>query len=119
VEALLVNSQEALDLIEQILPPGTLTPIKVLVFHQSWNDKEYRAIAREAGYDNSYIREVGAELWRSLSEVLKEPVKKKNFRSLLKQKFEHLRTGQCSLYPLAKHSTGLKGIHSQNNCHFS
>jgi hypothetical protein len=49
--------------------------------------KEYRAIVKEAGYDDCYIREAGAELWQSLSEVLQEPVKKRNFCSLLKQKF--------------------------------
>lgn len=82
-----MNSEEALEVVEQILPPGTLTSVKVVVFHHSWNGKEYRAIAKEAGYNGCYIREAGAQLWRSLSEALQEPVKKKNFRSLLKQKF--------------------------------
>jgi hypothetical protein len=85
----MMTSEEALEVVEQILPPGTLTSVKVVVFHHSWNGKEYGAIAKEAGYDDCYIREVGAELWRSLSEALQEPVKKKNFRSLLKQKFSN------------------------------
>ncbi|MBD2059479.1 hypothetical protein H6F88_26370 [Oculatella sp. FACHB-28] len=84
-----MTSQEALEIVERILPPGTLTSVKTLVFHHSWNGREYRAIAKEAGYDDCYIREAGAELWRSLSEVLQEPVKKKNFRALLKQKFSN------------------------------
>jgi hypothetical protein len=82
-----MTSQEALEIVEHILPPGTLTSVKVVVFRHSWDGKEYRAIAKEAGYDDCYIREAGAELWRSLSAALQEPVKKKNFRSLLKQKF--------------------------------
>ncbi|MBE9180144.1 hypothetical protein IQ268_16370 [Oculatella sp. LEGE 06141] len=85
----MMTSEEALEVVEQILPPGTLTSVKVVVFHHSWNGKEYRAIAKEAGYDDCYIREAGAQLWRSLSEALQEPVKKKNFRSLLKQKFSN------------------------------
>ena len=85
----MMNSEEALEVVGQILLPGTLTSVKVVVFHHSWNGKEYRAIAKEAGYDDYYIREASAQLWRSLSEVLQEPVKKKNFRSLLKQKFSN------------------------------
>ena len=85
----MMTSEEALEVVEQILPPGTLTSVKVVVFHHSWNGKEYRAIAKASGYDDCYIREAGAELWRSLSEALEEPVKKKNFRSLLKQKFSN------------------------------
>jgi hypothetical protein len=66
----MMTSEEALEVVEQILPPGTLTSVKVVVFHYSWNGKEYRANAKEAGYDDCYIREAGAELWRSLSEAL-------------------------------------------------
>jgi hypothetical protein len=81
-----MTSEEALEIIEKMLPPGSLTPIKRLVFQQSWNGKEYAAIAKELGYDNSYIRDTGAQLWRSLSAALQEPISKKNFRALLQQK---------------------------------
>jgi hypothetical protein len=81
-----MTSEEALEIIEKILPPGTLTQIKRRIFQQAWNGKEYAAIAKELGYDNSYIREAGAQLWRSLSEVLSEPINKKNFRALLQKK---------------------------------
>ncbi len=37
----MMNSEEALEVVEQILPPGTLTSVKVMVFHHSWNGKEY------------------------------------------------------------------------------
>jgi hypothetical protein len=82
-----MTSEEALEIIEKILPPGSLTSIKRQIFQQSWNGKEYTAIAKELGYDNSYIRDVGSQLWRSLSEILKEPINKKNFRALLQRKF--------------------------------
>jgi hypothetical protein len=42
-----MTSQKALEIVERILPPGTLTPVKTLVFHHSWNSKEYGAIAKE------------------------------------------------------------------------
>jgi hypothetical protein len=58
----MMTSQEALEIVEHILPPGTLTSVKTVIFHHSWNGKEYRAIVKEAGYDDCYIREAGAEL---------------------------------------------------------
>lgn len=82
-----MTAEEALEIVEQILPPGSLTTAQELVFRRSWLGEEYPAIAKEAGYDYSYIRDIGAQLWRSLSEALKEPVKKKNFRALLQQRF--------------------------------
>jgi hypothetical protein len=82
-----MNVEEALELVERVLPPGSLTPVKVLVFRQAWMNKEYGVIAKESGYDVGYIREAGAQLWRSLSLALQEPVKKKNFRVLLQQRF--------------------------------
>ncbi|MBD1867470.1 hypothetical protein H6F95_09200 [Cyanobacteria bacterium FACHB-471] len=51
----MMTSEEALEVVEQILPPGILTSVKVVVFHHSWNGKEYRAIAKEVGYDDYYI----------------------------------------------------------------
>jgi len=82
-----MTAEEALEIVEQILPPGSLTAAQELVFRRSWLGEEYPAIAKEAGYDYSYIRDIGAQLWRSLSKALKEPVKKKNFRALLQQRF--------------------------------
>lgn len=82
-----MTAEEALEIVERILPPGTLTPVQTLVFRRSWTGEEYAAIAKESGYDYGYIRDTGAQLWRSLSEVLREPVKKKNFRSLIQQRF--------------------------------
>jgi hypothetical protein len=92
-----MTAEEALEIVEQILPPGSLTAAQELVFRRSWLGDEYPAIAREAGYDYSYIRDIGAQLWRSLSEALKEPVKKKNFRALLQQRF--------NLQPLLRQTT--------------
>jgi hypothetical protein len=82
-----MTADEALEIVEQILPPGTITPVKALVFCQSWMGKDYGTIAKESGYDDVYIRDSGAQLWRSLTHVLREPVKKKNFRTLLQQRF--------------------------------
>ncbi|NJO79737.1 MAG: hypothetical protein HC827_15315 [Cyanobacteria bacterium RM1_2_2] len=108
-----MTAEEVLQILERTLPPGTLTAIKVLVFQQSWLGKEYATIAREAGYDYSYVREAGADLWRLLSEMLHEPVKKKNFRSILQQRFAtesllHLSQPLMRSLPLAQPSDGVE-----------
>jgi hypothetical protein len=79
--------EEALEIVEQVLPAGTLTSVQVLVFRQAWLGKEYAAIAKESGYNYGYIRDTGSQLWRSLSHAFKQPVKKKNFRAFFQQRF--------------------------------
>jgi hypothetical protein len=84
-----MTADEALDIVEQILPPGTITPVKALIFREAWCGQEYGAIAKTFGYDTVYIRDSGAQLWRSLTHALSEPVKKKNFRTLLQQRLSY------------------------------
>ena len=46
--------------------------------------KTYRAIATLAGYSEGHVKDVAAQLWRALSEVLGERITKGNYRSRLK-----------------------------------
>ncbi len=80
--------EEGLEVLETVLPPGSLNAVKRMVFSQAWEGKAYAEIAEQAGYDPDYIKGVAASLWQSLSSVLKEKVTKKNFRALLRQKFD-------------------------------
>lgn len=79
--------EEALKILDVLLPPGSLNTVKTLVFREAWDNKKYGAIAESAGYDANYIKTVAAQLWKALSQVLGEKVTKKNFRSILRQKF--------------------------------
>ncbi|WP_413161933.1 AAA family ATPase [Capilliphycus salinus ALCB114379] len=78
---------EALAILERTLPPGSLNTVKTLVFRHSWEGKGYADIAEDAGYDPDYIKGVAAGLWHSLSMVFGQKVTKKNFRSLLIQRY--------------------------------
>ncbi|NES85319.1 MAG: diguanylate cyclase [Moorea sp. SIO2B7] len=75
---------EALAIVDKILEPKRLTQTQQLVFCQSWSGKTYLDIAFDAGYDPDYIKEVGSQLWNSLSKVLGEKVTKKNMQSVLR-----------------------------------
>ncbi|MEM9217284.1 MAG: hypothetical protein AAGD25_23460 [Cyanobacteria bacterium P01_F01_bin.150] len=82
-----MNSEDALQIVETIIPPGSLNQVKILVFRDAWEGKGYAEIAETAGYDIDYIKGVASQLWKSLSPPLGAKVTKKNFRSLLIQRF--------------------------------
>jgi len=75
--------QEPLDLVRKILAPRELNYLEEIVFLHSWNGKLYREMAEEIGYQESYIKDIGSQLWVSLSEKLGCPVTKKNLRIIL------------------------------------
>jgi WD40 repeat protein len=79
--------EQALALLEQILPLGTLSTVRVQVFRAAWEGKGYPEIADSLGYDPDYVKGIGSQLWRALSEALGEKVNKRNFRFLLQQRF--------------------------------
>lgn len=80
-----MNYQEALEIINRVLCPKSLSYIQKLVLSQSWEGKTYKEIAQESGYAEDYIKEVGSNLWNLLSEALEERVTKKNLPLILAQ----------------------------------
>lgn len=66
-----------------------LTDVEVIVFKGAWQKQEYDAIAAQHGYSLSYIsQDVAPKLWKLLTEVLGEHVKKSNFKEALKRYWE-------------------------------
>jgi WD40 repeat protein len=61
-----------------------LSDIQELVLRQCWEGKPYAAIAANSSYGYDYVRKVGAEVWQLLSEVLEQPVNKKNIHSVVR-----------------------------------
>ncbi|OIP75311.1 MAG: hypothetical protein AUK48_07850 [Oscillatoriales cyanobacterium CG2_30_44_21] len=74
---------EAIALVTRLLKRDKLGTAQELVFSQSWDGKKYSDIGIEEGYDLGYIKDVGSELWRSLSKALNEKVTKNNVRGVL------------------------------------
>ncbi len=75
--------EEALAVVERILPQGRLSKIQSEIFRQSWEGQSYTDIARTSGYDAGYIKDTGSNLWQLLSKALGEKVTKHNFRGVL------------------------------------
>jgi hypothetical protein len=80
-----MNAQEALAIIHQLVAPKRLSYLEETLFIQTWQGRLYREIALEVGYELSYLRDVGAKLWDSLSEALGTTVTKKNIQIVLRQ----------------------------------
>jgi len=77
--------EEAIALVEQLLARGGLTKVQKIVFCQSWAGQTYFDMAIEFDYNPGHIKDVGSELWRSLSQALREKVTKNNLHGVLKR----------------------------------
>ena len=77
--------EEAIALVEQRLERGKLTKAQKAVFCGTWQGKAYAQIAREADYGEGHIKDVGSDLWRSLTLTLGEKVTKHNLQGAIKR----------------------------------
>ena len=78
-----MTADEALTVLNQILPGYTFSNLQETIFRQVWEVKTYAEIAEDCGYDYSYIRDVGFKLWRLISNAMEQKVSKSNIRSVL------------------------------------
>ncbi len=99
---------EALAILDRVLQQKRLSQIQQLVFCQSWLGQTYWEIAENSGYDPDYVKEVGSQLWNSLSEVLGEKVTKKNVQSVLRYYQQSTRHREDQVPPLEIRGKGGK-----------
>jgi hypothetical protein len=66
-----------------------LSDLEVRVLRGSWERQTYEEIAQDTGYSENYLqRDIGAKLWKLLSDALEEPkLGKSNFREALKRRW--------------------------------
>jgi WD40 repeat protein len=76
---------EALDLLDTILQDRPLNNTQDQVFRQSWQGLTYPQIAEELNYTTEYVRSVGADLWKLLSEAFGEGITKQNVKTVLER----------------------------------
>lgn len=89
-----MTSEEALVLVERAVYRGprtkrSLNSLQRTVFRYAWEEYSYTEMARQLGYELSYVKQTGSQLWRLLSQVLGEKVTKHNLRLVL-QRYLHL-----------------------------
>jgi NB-ARC domain len=62
-----------------------LDNVQETILQGAWQGKTYTKIAEESGYTDGHVRDIASELWKILSEILKENVKKSNFHSTMER----------------------------------
>ncbi|WP_231510248.1 NB-ARC domain-containing protein [Fischerella sp. PCC 9605] len=67
-----------------------LSELQKAILKGSWEDKKYEEIANSLRYNLQYVKDVGYQLWELISEVCKEKITKKTFRTKLEQRCQNL-----------------------------
>ncbi|MEH2148224.1 hypothetical protein [Nostoc sp.] len=83
-----MTAQEALNLVDTLLWSTfgqRLNNVQSVVLLESWLGRTYAEIAVQISYEHDYIKQVGSQLWRSLSQAVGEEVRKKNIQSVLRR----------------------------------
>lgn len=84
-----MDVEEGLKFAEQLLN-RSLKPLEVLIFQESWkgrNGKKYKEIAETYSCTVGNVNDAASDLWKLLSEVLGEPLRKNNFQRLLEKRW--------------------------------
>lgn len=84
-----MDVEEGLKFAEQLLN-RTLKPLEVLIFQESWkgrDGKKYKEIAETYSCTVGNVNDAASDLWKLLSEVLGEAVRKNNFQRLLEKRW--------------------------------
>ncbi|MBH8565064.1 AAA-like domain-containing protein [Nostoc sp. CENA67] len=68
-----------------------LTDVELTILRGSWEGQTYDEMAKSSMYEASYLKgDAGHKFWKLLTEVLGEPVSKRNFRAVVERsQFSH------------------------------
>lgn len=83
-----LEAQTALRFIGQSLEGVRLNSLQMIVLEASWDDRSYQEIAKAAGYEISYVKQIGSGLWQILSDAWGQKVTKRNLRTVAEQVYQ-------------------------------
>lgn len=81
--------EEALTILDDVLGQTTLNDTQELIFRHAWDDWTYERMAEQFGYTPDHIKNVGAQLWGSLSDLTGIKITKRNLQAVLRRWAEH------------------------------
>lgn len=84
-----MTSEEALAMVEAALAHSRLNHLQRTVFRSAWDERSYGEIARQSGYELSYVKQTGSQLWQLLSRTFDEKVTKHNVQVVLQRKIHN------------------------------
>jgi hypothetical protein len=83
------NEETVLTIVDRLLQSANhgqkLNDLQSAVFLGTWAEQSYSEIAQQLGYEYDYIKQVGSDLWRILSQILGETVSKCNIQAVLRR----------------------------------
>ncbi len=83
-----MNLKEVLKLVDDLVFARTgkhLNDLQERILQGTWEDGDYKEIAKAVNRSEDRVREVGMELWQILSQELGEKVSKSNFRASMER----------------------------------
>ncbi len=81
-----MDVEAVIGFVEAALGEARLSRLQLEVLEQVWEERSYQEIARSIGYDVGYVKQTGAQLWRSLSQTFGEKITKNNVQYILARK---------------------------------
>ncbi|MDJ0618656.1 MAG: NB-ARC domain-containing protein [Calothrix sp. MO_192.B10] len=86
-----MHSEEAVNIASQLIFQVTgkrLTDLQTELLKACWENQTYKQFAKTHKYTDDYVKDVGSDLWKLLSQALAKKVTKKNFHQALKE-YQH------------------------------
>jgi tetrahydromethanopterin S-methyltransferase subunit G len=83
-----MNLKEVIKLADDLVFARTgkhLNDLQEKILRGTWEDEDYKEIAKKVNRSEDRVREVGMELWQLLSQELGEKVSKSNFRASMER----------------------------------
>lgn len=99
-----MNSIDALAILNTMLRDPPLSNVQEQVFHLAWQGLTYTEISANIGYEESYIRDVGAKLWQRLSQILGAKVTKNNINTVVEHYIINHHQDISASFPLSHSS---------------
>lgn len=83
--------EELITYLTNYLKPILLSDLQEIVLRNAWEGKTYTEIAEKTYNEPNYLKSVGANIWKILSEALSEEVTKRNIKLVTKRNYEKLK----------------------------
>ncbi|MBW4612017.1 MAG: tetratricopeptide repeat protein [Desmonostoc vinosum HA7617-LM4] len=83
-----MNAEAALAWLDTIIPAQTgerLSDLQKVIFQQVWLGRKYLDIANCYGCTEGHAKDVGSQLWKLLSQALREKITKSNCRAIIER----------------------------------
>ena len=82
--------EELITYLVNYLKPQVLSDLQEKVLRGAWRGETYLKISQETFNDPDYLKGIGANIWKILSETLSEEVTKRNIKLVTKRNYKKL-----------------------------